>query len=111
MRERTLSRRHSTPVFTARDATLVRYIYTCCRRVSGWSKVLRTGVNASGTLRGVAGRAPKTRESKRRRRRGGWCDIVHSGCVEGKQIKHLSTNWGEGVVNTGRPLQVKYWGS
>ena len=58
------------------------------------------GVNATGTL-GVAGRAPKTRESRRRRRRGGWglgrgsappqkiyevfiskwCDMVHSGCV------------------------------
>jgi len=30
------------------------------------------GVNATGTLRGVAGRAPKTRESRRRRRRGEW---------------------------------------
>ena len=58
------------------------------------------GVNATETL-GVAGRAPKTRESRRRRRRGGcglgrgcapsqkiyeffiskWCDMVHSGCV------------------------------
>jgi len=32
---------------------------------------LSMGVNAAGTLRGVAGRAPKTRESRRRRRRGG----------------------------------------
>jgi len=32
----------------------------------------RMGVNATGTL-GVAGRAPKTRESRRRRRRGRWC--------------------------------------
>jgi len=30
------------------------------------------GVNATGTLGGVAGRAPKTRESRRRRRRGEW---------------------------------------
>jgi len=59
-----------------------------------------------------------------------WCDMVHYGCVvfkihvshglllydklyrssaEGKKIKHLSEYWG--VVNTGRPLHVKYWGS
>jgi len=57
------------------------------------------GVNATGTL-GVAGRAPKMRESRRRGRRGvgsgegcapsqkiyeffisKWCDMVHSGCV------------------------------
>jgi len=29
--------------------------------------------------------------------------------AEGKKIKHLSKYWG--VVDTGRPLQVKYWGS
>ena len=29
--------------------------------------------------------------------------------AEGKKIKHLSKY--RGVVNTGRPLQVKYWGS
>jgi len=59
----------------------------------------RMGVNATGTL-GIADRVPKTRESRRRRRRGGWdlggcapfqkiyeffiskwCDMVHSGCV------------------------------
>ena len=34
--------------------------------------------------------------------------MVHSGCVEGKKLKHLSKYWG--VVNTGRPLHVKYWG-
>jgi len=28
--------------------------------------------------------------------------------TEGKKIKHLSKYWG--AVNTGRPLQVKYWG-
>ena len=28
--------------------------------------------------------------------------------AEGKKIKHLSKYWG--VVNTVRPLQVKYWG-
>jgi len=58
-----------------------------------------------------------------------WCDMVHSGCVVFKihvshglsatcgiqkfrcreKIKHLSKYWG--VVNTGRPLQAKYWGS
>jgi len=81
---------------------------------------------------GVAGRAPKTRESTRRRRRGEWglcpfpenlwiknctlgalqmkmtanCGIQKFRCRE--KIKHLSKYWG--VVNTGRPLQVKYWG-
>ena len=38
---------------------------------------MHTGVNATGTLR-VAGRAPKTRESRRRRRRGG---VVWGGAV------------------------------
>jgi len=23
-----------------------------------------------------------------------WCDMVHSGCVEGKKLKHLSKYWG-----------------
>ena len=104
---------------------------------------------------GVAGRAPKTRQSRRRRRRGGWAlgmgcapsqeiyeffiskwrDMVQSGCVvfkihlcpmdcscminfievpvcsaKGNKIKHLGVKI-LGVVNTGRPLQVKYWGS
>jgi len=80
---------------------------------------------------GVAGRAPKTRESTRRRRRGEWglCPFpenlwiktvhwahcrwkwqriaVFRSSAAGKKIKHLSKYWG--VVNTGRPLQVKYW--
>jgi len=69
--------------------------------------VVRTASSKRGRQRhwnigwGVAGRAPKTRESRRRRRRAGWdlgrgcvpsqkiyeffiskwCDMVHSGCV------------------------------
>ena len=48
-----------------------------------------------------------------------WCDMVHSDendsdlrysemPLKGKKIKHLSKYWA--VVDTGRPLQVKYWG-
>jgi len=95
---------------------------------------------------GVAGRAPKTRESRRSRRREGrvwggagslprkfmnfssqngviWCILgvlfirfmcpMDCSCminfVEVPEVKHLSKYWG--VVSTGRPLQVKYWGS
>jgi len=71
------------------------------------------GVNATGTL-GVAGRAPKTRESRCRRRRGGglrrgcvpsqkiyeffiskWCGMVHSGCVVFKIHVSQKYRWRE----------------
>jgi len=33
--------------------------------------------------------------------------VVFRSSAEGKKIKHFSKYWG--VINTGRPLQVKYW--
>ena len=37
------------------------------------------------------------------------CDLQYSEVpLKGKNMKTLSQYWG--VVNTGRPLQVKYWG-
>jgi len=91
------------------------------------------GINATGTL-GVSGRAPKTRESRRRRRRG---DGVWGSCPLPKKFRNFSSHNGViwcilgvlffeihvleeknktlvkilGVDNTGRPLQVKYWES
>ena len=51
------------------------------------------GVNATGTLRGVAGRAPKTRESRRRRRRGVG---LGRGCAPSQKIYEFSAQ--NGVV-------------
>jgi len=49
-----------------RPARCCSSMHIGCRR-----DTTRMGVNATGTSGGVAGRAPKTRESRRRRRRGG----------------------------------------
>jgi len=57
----------------AKHNKLTRTTGLQCFDTVGWAagRASGMGVNATGTLRGVAGRAPKTRESRRRRRRRG----------------------------------------
>jgi len=85
----------ATYLYTGTEMDGVQCIYTVVDSPLLFLLTVGMGVNATGTL-GVAGRAPKKRES---RRRGGsgrgcapsekiyefffskWCDMVHSGCV------------------------------